>query len=236
MKTQLLASAALATLAASSAVAAPAPPVMAPFTWTGCYVGVHAGIDWGNSNWTPTTDVWDMPSAGMNTNGGIGGAQAGCNYQMQNFVLGVEGEVWGSGLTGSTSFSDFEGTEALKTSSDVAGDLAARFGYALDHALVFGKIGVAWAHYKFSDTYSFTFDTEGGPVTEKESAAGAATYTGLLLGVGVEYALDAHWSIKGEYDYINYGSKNVAMTGNFDYIAAIKNYENIVKVGANYRF
>ena len=70
----------------------------------------------------------------------------------------------------------------------------------------------------------------------KESAAGAATYTGLLLGVGVEYALDAHWSLKGEYDYINYGSKNVAMTGNFDYIAAIKNYENIVKVGANYRF
>ena len=70
----------------------------------------------------------------------------------------------------------------------------------------------------------------------KRVAAGAATYTGLLLGVGVEYALDAHWSVKGEYDYINYGSKNVAMTGNFDYIAAIKNYENIVKVGANYRF
>ena len=77
-------------------------------------------------------------------------------------------------------------------------------------------------------------DFSEGPVTQ--TATGSGVYTGLLLGVGLEYAFDAHWSVKGEYDYINYGSKNVAMTGNFDYIAAIKNYENIVKVGANYRF
>jgi len=226
MKGQLLASAALAALATSSALAAPAPPPMAPFTWSGCYVGVHAGLDWGTSHWSAYDGV------NIDTSGGIGGAQAGCNYQVQNFVLGVEGEIWGSGLTGSTSFSDGEGTETLKSSSDVAGDLAARFGYAIDHALVFGKIGVAWAHYKFSDTH--VPDFEG--ITE--TATGAATYNGLLLGVGVEYALDAHWSLKGEYDYINYGSKNVPLyyNGNLAYITSIRNVENIVKVGANYRF
>ena len=92
---------------------------------------------------------------------------------------------------------------------------------------------MAWAHYKFSD--SISFDTEGGPVFE--TATGAATYTGLLLGLGLEYALDSHWSFKGEYDYINYGGKNVSfyydgLTG----VVAIRNTENIVKVGANYRF
>ena len=174
MKAQFLASAALATLAASSALAAPAPLVMAAFTWTGCYVGVHAGLDWGASHWSANGN-----SANIDTNGAIGGAQAGCNYQVQNFVLGAEGEIWGSGLTGSTTF-DTEGTETtLKASSDIAGDLAARFGYAFDRALIFGKIGMAWAHYKFSD--SISFDGEGGP--KIETATGAATYTGLLLGL-----------------------------------------------------
>jgi len=222
VRNQLLASAALATLSVSSAhAAAPTPS----FTWTGCYVGVHAGVDWGSSTWTPTTDVWRVPSAGMDTDGAIGGAQAGCNYQVQSFVLGVEGEVWGSGLTGSTSFADFEGTEALKTTSDFAGDVAARLGYAIDRALIFGKVGVASADYRFTDTY---IDSEGW--------SGAANFTGLLLGLGLEYAIDAHWSVKGEYDYIDYGDKNVAMTGDFDFVAAIHNSENIVKVGGNYRF
>ncbi len=224
MRNQLLTSAALLTISAGSAFAA--PPA---FSWTGCYVGLHAGGDWGNSTWTPAAPFSVVPSASMDANGAIGGAQAGCNYQAQSFVLGVEGEVWGSGLTGSTSFADYEGTETLKTTSDFGGDVAARFGYAIDRALIFGKIGVASADYRFTDTFA---DIEGFT----EAASGRAAYTGLLLGVGVEYALDAHWSVKGEYDYINYGSKNVAMTGNFDYIAAIRNTENIVKVGANYRF
>ena len=37
------------------------------------------------------------------TSGGIGGGQLGCNYQMQNFVIGAEGELWGSSLSGSTT-------------------------------------------------------------------------------------------------------------------------------------
>ena len=64
-----------------------------------------------------------------------------------------------------------------------------------------------------------------------------ATHTGLLLGLGLEYAIDAHWSFKGEYDYINYASKNVSFyDGGFFGSAKIHDTENIVKVGANYRF
>jgi outer membrane immunogenic protein len=220
MRNQLLTSAALLTISAGSAFAA--PPA---FTWTGCYVGLHAGADWGQSTWS------NYGSATMDTNGAIGGAQAGCNYQVQSFVLGVEGEIWGSGLTGSTNFSDGEGTETLKTTSNFAGDLAARFGYAIDRALIFGKVGVASADYRYTDVYT---DTEGVTIFD---AQGHATHTGLLLGLGLEYAIDAHWSFKGEYDYINYASKNVSFyEGGLFGSAAIHNTENIVKVGANYRF
>lgn len=222
MRDQLLASAALAALSASSAFAAAPAPV---FTWTGCYVGLHAGADWGRSTWS------NYGSVTMDPDGAIGGAQAGCNDQVQNFVLGVEGEVWGSGLTGSTNLSDVEGTDTFKTTSDFAGDLAARFGYAIDRALIFGKVGVASADYHYTDVFA---DTEGVEIFD---AQGHAAHVGLLLGFGLEYAIDAHWSFKGEYDYINYPSKTVTfyeggLLGSVD----VHNTENIVKLGANYRF
>ena len=222
MRDQLLASVALATLSAGSAFAGPAAPA---FTWTGCYVGLHAGADWGHSKWVAGASVT------MDGSGAIGGAQAGCNYQVQNFVLGAEGEIWGSGLTESTTLVGAPFSETLTSKSDFAGDLAARLGYAIDRALVFGKVGVAWANYRYADTVDF----EGATFL---SAEGRSTHTGLLLGLGLEYAIDAHWSLKGEYDYVNYGSKNVPFYfgGNLAFIAAVRNTENLVKVGANYRF
>jgi len=226
--TFLISTAALA-LSVGGALAAPAPPVvpMPVFTWTGCYVGVQAGGVSGHSSWTGT----GVGNVGYGTGGGIAGGQIGCNYQMQQFVIGAEGELWGSSLTGSKTLMGGEGGPfGFKTQSNFAGDIAARFGFAMDRALFFGKVGAAWADYKFTETYN---NTGSSPDT------GKGTYAGLLLGVGIEYALDAHWSIKGEYDYINYGSKNIAMyqhTGVYDYTPSISNSENIFKVGANYRW
>lgn len=226
MRRQVLASIAVLSASAGSAFADNFAPPPGPYSWTGCYIGVHAGIAEGNSNWTPTPQEWDVLSASMDMSGAIGGAQAGCNYQMQNFVLGAEGDVWGSGLTGDTSFADFEGTTTLKTKSDFGSDVAARLGYAIDRGLLYGKIGVAWADYSFTDTYDFEGFTESDKTTE----------TGLLLGLGVEYAIDAHWSVTGEFDYINFGSPSIAMNGDTPYVAKIRNDQDLFKLGANYRF
>ena len=239
MRKQLLTSAAVLALSAGAAFAsdlpthkAPPPPPPPPvFSWTGCYVGLHAGGDFGNSTWRSSSYSWG--DVGMGTSGAIGGGQVGCNYQVQNFVIGAELEIWGSSLTGSTTrTTDAEGVETygFKTRSDFAGDLALRGGYAIDRTLLFGKVGIAEARYQFTNTFSFdpSFPDRG-----------SATYTGLLLGLGVEYALDLHWTVKGEYDYINYGSRNVGMyygAGVLDYTPSIRNTENILKVGANYKF
>ncbi len=240
MRKQLLTSAAVLALSAGAAFAAdlpthkapPPPPPPPVFSWTGCYIGLHAGGDFGHSEWTDEPGYyWNgvTNKVGYGTGGVIGGGQIGCNYQTQNFVIGAEAELWGSTLSGSTS--PVLGGEgfSFKTRSDVAGDIAARLGYAFDRTLLFGKIGVAWADYKFTETYP----GYGSPDT------GSGVYTGLLLGLGAEYALDMHWSIKGEYDFIDYGSKNIAMYtvyGDYDYTPKIANYENILKVGVNYRF
>jgi outer membrane immunogenic protein len=237
MRKHLLTSAAVLALSAGAAFAsdlpthkAPPPPPPAPvFSWTGCYVGLHAGGDFGRSEWTDQAGF----KVGMNTEGAIGGGQVGCNYQMNNnFVIGGEAEIWGSGLAGSTSrTTDGEGahTDTFKTRSDVAGDLALRGGYAIDRTLIFGKVGVAVAeyNYKYDDAINSTpYDYTAN-----------ATHTGLLLGLGVEYALDMHWSIKGEYDYIDWGDGTSTFSGGVaPFSASFKNEENIVKAGVNYRF
>ncbi len=99
----------------------------------------------------------------------------------------------------------------------------------MNNILLFTKLGAAWAHYTFTETYPFS----GSPDT------GHGDYTGLLLGLGAEVAIDPHWSVKGEYDFIDYGSKSIPMytrTGVYDYTPSIKNFENIIKVGVNFHF
>ncbi len=67
-----------------------APEYIAPlFTWSGFYVGINGGYAWGkadvsNSATSFTTD---------NQDGWLIGATAGYNYQMGQFVLGVEGDI-----------------------------------------------------------------------------------------------------------------------------------------------
>ena len=142
---------------------------------------------------------------------------------MNQFVVGVKGELWGSSLNGSTMI----GGEGFHTSSRVAGDIAIRGGYAIDHTLLFAKVGVAMAKYKYR-----TDNTNGNP-----PSFGRATHTGLLLGLGAEYAIDMHWSVKAEYDFITYGRKNYDFThGTFVSNRSSKNTENLFKVGVNYRF
>ena len=62
----------------------PPPPVY--YNWTGCYAGLNAGGVW---------SINDM------TAGFTGGGQAGCNWQMNAFVLGGEADVQYTGLDGS---------------------------------------------------------------------------------------------------------------------------------------
>src|SRR6266478_3906185 len=68
-----------------------APALMPVFSWTGFYIGVHGG--WG---WSHMPDLLDV-----NGNGGFGGGQVGYNYQMNNFVWGIEGDIAGGDISAS---------------------------------------------------------------------------------------------------------------------------------------
>ena len=87
---------------------APAAESAASFNWTGPYAGVHLGYGWGDAdtNFAPlpvSLRAFEPPLATLSPHPGgvVGGAQAGYNYQMGCFVVGIEADISVSGMSGS---------------------------------------------------------------------------------------------------------------------------------------
>ena len=133
MKKYLLASvAALGLVAAGAASAADLPsrkgPIAAPvymppaFTWTGFYVGANAGYGWGNVNTNGFGQVSDL-------DGFVGGGQIGYNYQMGQFVVGLEADLQAADLSSGDNLG------LLNVKTDYFGTVRARVGVAFDRFL-----------------------------------------------------------------------------------------------------
>src|ERR1700742_2355310 len=100
---------------ATSALAADLPartytkaPVMVDpgFNWTGFYVGGNLGYGWGRSSDTSSltngAGTTLFTTAGSsNLNGVVGGGQIGYNWQVQNWLWGLEADIQGTGERGS---------------------------------------------------------------------------------------------------------------------------------------
>jgi outer membrane immunogenic protein len=199
-----------------------APP-SAAFSWTGCYAGVHGGGGW----------MLDTNISANTGGGGLAGGQLGCNVQAGAIVWGVEGEAAWSGLTSQFHSSPFFGNGFFgldgTTHNRWSADVAARAGVAVDRALVYGKAGLAAGGFAFS--FADTINTI------PEVANGSGTLAGLLLGAGIEYAVTPNWSVKLEYDHIDYFGGNAAFNDNLGpFLDSESATTNVVKLGVNYRF
>ena len=109
MRKLLLSTAAFVALA-GSAFAADLPSVKEPapiviptpvFTWTGFYVGADIGSGWGNKNiQVPASPLNPQTSVNPSFTGIVGGGFVGYNYQINQFVIGIQGDIQGAGLQG----------------------------------------------------------------------------------------------------------------------------------------
>src|SRR5262245_4992710 len=90
------------------------------------------------------------------TSGGVAGGQVGCSYQFaSNWVVGVEGELWWSGIKGGFTapedgcdpgcFSRFESHNRWD------GDIALRLGFAWGPTLLYVKVGGAWGDFRYTE-------------------------------------------------------------------------------------
>ena len=253
----LLASVSVIALTGSAFAAdlAPPPPPLVPiFTWTGPYIGGQIGYAWASgankfNGVDPYSGVAFVSSVGQSPSGVIGGANIGYNYQINQWVLGVEGSVDGTSLsnTGGLAFPD--GTIlAVHSSTDIQGSIRGQVGIAWDRALIFATGGVAFGGFNTQ----YNYDGFG-------AAAGAAhlapffasfnlsdTHVGWTVGGGIQYAITNDWSVRADYRYTDWGSINEVLFGGTKFPTHFSNFfgydgnrrvqENQVQVGFDYKF
>jgi outer membrane immunogenic protein len=153
-----------------------------------------------------TTTVATGTSGRSDLKGIIGGGQVGYNWQVDRFwVVGLEADIQGSDERGSFTVCDTIGCPIGSTigTADVRlrwfGTGRARVGILpIDRLMLYGTGGFAYGGVDVN----YISGINGGSLT---GASNRTTRFGWTAGAGAEGAIDSHWSIKGEYLFVDLG-------------------------------
>ena len=229
----------LAAHSADLAVKAPPPPPVPLFSWTGFYIGANIGGAWADNNWTDSLFLTNFTN---NRSVFIGGGQIGGNYQIGNFVIGGEWDFdWAANNNNNSAavFIPGVGNVVVTNNNRWITTVAARFGWAVDHLLLYAKAGGGWVGYNNLTVTNLTTGvslTCGTILTNCGNNSG-----GWLVGAGFEYAFTNNWTLKFEYDYLGLGNRTFFIPATAPFLAGdtfTSNNRNVqmVKVGVNYLF
>ncbi len=195
-------------------------------SWTGFYLGVNGGAAVGHSAWA-WEDFFNTTSQ-SSQRGGIAGGQVGFNYQfLPHAVVGIEGSFDRINAQGTGA----ESPSLPPVSNDITkfngflGDVSGRLGYADDRFFFYGKGGAAWADRTLSGFYG-----AGSPF----NGSGTANNVGWLAGFGIEAKIASNWTLKGEYNHIDFGTASVNL-GNAGILPSYQQTLEVFKVGLNYK-
>jgi len=239
-------------LAADLSINSPAPMAPAPvgaLLFSGLYVGVHGGGGWAGSNTCvqsndfPPYDYgcapFDNGYNNINMAGPYVGGQVGYDFAVNsNWRLGIEGDLSWSGISGSGeqywsySYVGAQAHEAI----DWFGTLNGRIGYVMGNWMPYVTGGLAFGGgTRTAVETSYFFGPPGFPLGTSE---GHGSHVGWDIGVGAEWAISQHWSLKGEYKYIDLGRANYALTDTYNTgtVLGVATKVQTFEVGLNYRF
>ena len=194
-----------------------APYYVAPFSWSGIYVGLNGGYGWGTSSWTSTATTGDTKPKGW-----LAGGTLGYNLQTGVWVWGLEGDIDVSTIKGATTAGTgvCAGAIGCETRNRWLATARGRIGYSLDRWLPFITGGAAFGDVKMSPNTGLS-ETK--------------TKVGWTLGGGVEYAFMGPWSAKIEYLYVDLG-KSSCSAATCVISTDVGFTSSIVRAGVNYRF
>ncbi len=223
--------------------------------WQGWYVGVNGGY-----GWRAKSDQFAYSSGsgtegslfgtgsyagygGIGADGGFGGGQIGYNWQglfgRSAAVFSMEADIQGAGIDGS----------GVDTTGDVArtrlewfGTIRARLGYAFNNTLLYGTGGFAYGG--LNSRASDNSVNDDGTVANYRFSG---TVTGYVLGAGIEYKVSPAWSLKAEYQYLDFGKHDLPavsgiesgvtpLSAQADAFAIHNDAYHTVRIGLNYSF
>jgi outer membrane autotransporter protein len=207
---------AVGALAVSFGTSAPAadfsrrpPPVVVPVApWTGFYIGGHVGG-------VTSSETLDLIGP-TDPSGALGGVQVGYNWRIAPlWVAGFEGDFSWTNANGSIPAAQVTSNHNWYSTID------ARLGYILSPGwLVYGKAGAAFMNAKYT-----------AAVDDVGIVSATETRGGWNVGVGAEYLLAPQWSVKAEYNFLDFGKDSVPALG-----TNIDTQVNQFKFGVNYHF
>ncbi len=210
---------------AADLLKAPAMPLGPIYNWTGFYIGGNVGgveqSDSGTSNFfsanSPAIQTNNPQSNSLTSTSIIGGVQAGYNWQINQWVIGVEGD-WDWTKT-KASFCRQTDVFSLPCSDNGFGFLTigsgtdwiatarGRLGFAWDRFLVYGTGGAAWGKVNTSINANCLVDGCGFSVARLNATANFSdTKTGWVAGAGFETMLTPNWIARVEYLHVDLGT------------------------------
>jgi outer membrane immunogenic protein len=212
-----------------------APTISAPvYDWTGVYFGVFGGGGYGNhniNNALGNTGNADF-TANYSSTGGVAGGEVGYNWQTGIYVVGIEGDLFWSGIKGNDASAIASGVYPL-TSVDAdnlrwGGTIRARGGFTIDRWLMFFTGGYAFGDIDHSNT---------DPVLGVDRFTVHAN--GLTAGAGFAYALTNNVIGKFEYRYYNFNGYNrpgTPLTPNGQLPYTTDSTYSVVTIGLDFKF
>lgn len=220
----------LATFAPMAAQAADMPQYTPPpvvtavpsWDWTGFYAGINAGYGWSGSNdvninvvnpggfFTPCLNAGACPRGiSYDRDGFVGGAQVGYNWQIDQFVLGVEADIDYSDMGGSSSMRTnvagfAPGVFNASTDINWLATLRGRAGFAVDRALFYATGGLAAGGVEDSFRWGFP------AIPQVYTGSDSDTKWGWVAGGGIDYAVTENFILGAEVLYFDLGSSTIA--------------------------
>jgi len=197
---------------------------------SGFYVGGHVGYLFGNATATLADPIGGASAGGISPYGAFfGGVQAGYeHYFPSRLMLGLELDMSFPGAEDLAQVMSYRATGAGTANEQLEylASLRGRVGYALGSWTPFVTGGVAWASTRVART-----DLETG----NDDAMPNNVRLGYVLGAGVDYRFDSHWSARAEYLYTS-----LPLTG-FSFASAPARYDSLydlhrIRFGLNYHF
>lgn len=217
-------------------------PVMkaAPMNWTGCSVGVAGGYGW-HKVATPVAAIGEGDyDAGQHTaDGATIGGRASCDLQFGAIVVGAQGAFDKMNINGINVFYPNPLPEFTTSEASWGASATLRAGLLLTpDLLVYVRGGAAWLKTRHKD-----YDTGvGGPTF---IGVVDATRSGWTVGAGIEYAITRNWFAGVEYNYADFGAKNLRLDGTlypgitddpYDWSNRYANKWHAVTAGIRYKF
>jgi len=198
------------------------PAATTAYNWTGFYVGLNTGVAKNNSRYSVSEEYGFSFLGSFDNPAFTVGGQAGYNYQVGNFVYGLETDI------------NYEGPSPQL---DYFGTLRGRLGYTpADRLLLYVTGGLAYGYVSSSTNYYINING-----SDHFTRSSSGMQVGWAVGVGGEYALTNNWSVKLEYLYVDLGSMSYTYAGAFavpasTFTTTINTAQNVIRVGLNYKF